>query len=177
MALIRFPFPVDQIESPLISTLGACGLIFAAIMLSRLYRTYLKSKREEGRELLLMIERIRDGVDYYLTPIKDVLESLAEQSSICRKMHDYIAQGKKPYEAYLELSDGLRISKDGKEILDGFFSRISAGYREGVVAVAEEARVRFAAYLETSSEEDEKSGKMVSALLVGGALAFVLLFI
>ena len=157
--------------------IGALIVFLAALLSVRLYRSYLDGRLTEGRAFLRLIERVRDGVNCYLTPIPNILEAASELHSAILSLWKRVADGATPSEAYEVVEGELSLDSVSREILRRFFDGLGSGYREGVVAFAEECRGELSERLDMLEAEDEKNKKIYSALIVGGALGFILLFV
>lgn len=161
----------------ILKVFGAAATLLFALGILRGYKRYLARRREECDVFLALIDAVRDGVDYFLSPLKRIFEKFCSGDSVPSRISKRICDGESPREAFEKEKSGLHIGESGKEILSGFFSSLGRGYRDGAVALSEACKKKFSEYAEESEREDEKNSRLAGVLIIGGALALIILFI
>ena len=161
----------------IIKCLGSAAVLAFALALLRGYKAYLAKRREECDGFLAVIEAVRDGVNYFLSPLGRIFERFCDGKTTLSKISERIRDGESPKDAFEKEKRGLHIGECGKEILSNFFSALGRGYKDGVVALSEACRAKFEEYSENCRQEDEKSARLAATLAFGGALALIILFI
>lgn len=148
-----------------------------SLLVLRAYKAYLGRRKEECEGFGQIIDAVRDGVDYFLSPIGRIIERFESGESMTAKFAENVKSGDSPEKAFDKIKEKLAIGREGREILGKFFASVGRGYKEGAVKIADACRKKFTEYTEKTAEEDEKSAKLTTALVIGGALGLILLFI
>ena len=161
----------------IIKIFGAVAICVFALRLLRGYKRYLEKRKAECEGFILVIEAVRDGVDYFLSPLKRIFERFCEGDSPLARISKRICGGESPKTAFESEKDGLHIGESGKDILSGFFSSLGRGYKDGAVSMSEACKKKFEKYSAEREREDEKNARLATTLVVGGALAVIILFI
>lgn len=156
---------------------GAALLLGFSLLVLRAYKAYLGRRKEECEGFGQIIDAVRDGVDYFLSPIGRIIERFESGESMTAKFAENVKSGDSPEKAFDKIKEKLAIGREGREILGKFFASVGRGYKEGAVKIADACRKKFTEYTEKTAEEDEKSAKLTTALVIGGALGLILLFI
>jgi hypothetical protein len=156
---------------------GAALLLGFSLLIIRAYKAYLERRREECKGFGQIIDAVRDGVDYFLSPIGKILERFESGETLAAKFAKDVKSGESPEKAFEKIREKLAIGREGREILGKFFASVGRGYKDGAIKIAEACRKKFTEYTEKSALEDEKSKKLTAALVIGGALGLILLFI
>ena len=156
---------------------GAALLLGFSLLVLRAYKAYLGRRKEECEGFGQIIDAVRDGVDYFLSPIGKIIERFESGESMTAKFAENVKSGDSPEKAFDKIKEKLAIGREGKEILGKFFASVGRGYKDGAVKIADACRKKFTEYTEKTAEEDEKSAKLTTALVIGGALGLILLFI
>jgi len=161
----------------IIKVLGAAATLGFALLLLRGYKRYLASRRLECEGFISVFDAVRDGVDYFLSPLKKIFGRFCEGDSPLSRISKRICEGESPKAAFEKEKGGLHIGEAGREILSGFFSALGQGYKDGAVALSESCKKKFEKYNAERERDDEKNARLAAALIIGGALALVILFI
>ena len=148
-----------------------------SLLVLRAYKAYLGRRKEECEGFGQIIDAVRDGVDYFLSPIGRIIERFESGESMTAKFAENVKSGDSPEKAFDKIKEKLAIGREGREILGKFFASVGRGYKDGAVKIADACRKKFTEYTEKTAEEDEKSAKLTTALVIGGALGLILLFI
>ena len=156
---------------------GAALLLGFSLLVLRAYKAYLGRRKEECEGFGQIIDAVRDGVDYFLSPIGRIIERFESGESMTAKFAENVKSGDSPEKAFDKIKEKLAIGREGREILGKFFASVGRGYKDGAVKIADACRKKFTEYTENTAEEDEKSAKLTTALVIGGALGLILLFI
>ncbi|MBQ2875601.1 MAG: hypothetical protein IJE25_01185 [Clostridia bacterium] len=156
---------------------GAALLLGFSLLVLRAYKAYLGRRKEECEGFGQIIDAVRDGVDYFLSPIGRIIERFESGESMTAKFAENVKSGDSPEKAFDKIKEKLAIGREGREILGKFFASVGRGYKDGAVKIADACRKKFTEYTEKTAEEDEKSAKLTTALVIGGALGLILLFI
>ena len=88
-----------------------------------------------------------------------------------------VRSGSSPKAAFEKHEGELAIGKEGKRILNNLFSALGTGYKDGTLSHIRSARDELERYTAGEKEEAEKNSKLITALLVGGAVGVLLLFL
>lgn len=155
---------------------GACALLLSSLAVIRSYKAYIARRGREIDALCRVIDRIYDMVDLFLSPVKRIFSGFDCEDENTNELIRDIESGATPEAAYAKIEGRLAVGKEGKEILKRLFSDLGKGYKEGALSLVEGCRRRFSEYRDTSLAEDERSVKVVSALIVGCCLGVILLF-
>lgn len=161
----------------LIKIFGAVATLLFALMLLRGYKYFLKKRKEERDEFLVLFDAVRDGVGCFLSPLSSIFSRFCEGDSTLARISRRIKDGESPKSAYNAEERGFHIGEAGREILSSFFSSLGRGYKDGEVAMCQSVGKRFFEYSESADKEDEKSARLAGALTVGAALGIIILFI
>ena len=156
---------------------GAALLLGFSLLVLRAYKAYLGRRKEECEGFGQIIDAVRDGVDYFLSPIGRIIERFESGESMTAKFAENVKSGDSPEKAFDKIKEKLAIGREGREILGKFFASVGRGYKDGAVKIADACRKKFTEYTEKTAEEDEKSAKLTTAVVIGGALGLILLFI
>jgi hypothetical protein len=157
--------------------IGAAALLVGAFLVIRRYKAHHAERKREILAFSLLIDRIYDMVDLFLAPVRRIFEGVSTGVESADELARHIEDGEAPQQAYVGVKDKLSVGEEGKRILEQLFLGLGKGYRDGALALVESCRKRFADYKKAAEEEDEKSSKVVSALVIGCTVGVIILFI
>lgn len=156
---------------------GAAVVMIAALLISRCYEKYLLKRVDEYSGLVLLVRHMENEITKYLAYGSRLwsdfrhdglekcgfLPALRECGSIC--------------EALSNIGDRMSLSRVSREHLAESFSRLGRGYLDEELSLLSEIKDSLSEELDTERIEAEKNIRVVRALLLGGALAVVVMVI
>ena len=151
--------------------------MICSIFAGREYNRYVERRIGELDGFVAFLNHAKSEISMYLTPAKrisrgfqnEILERLGFLSAI--ESEGNISR------AFLSCYGGLSIGKEAKELLSEFFSEFGQGYREQELARIDRFRSDLEKILERDREELPKNARMVSTLLLAGALGIFILLL
>ncbi len=156
---------------------GALSVIVCAFLISRSYSLYLKRGVRECECFLSLLQRIEGAIRCFLSPVGEIFSGFeCSEGSVMEFVND-VRSGKTVKDAFSEREATLAVGKEGKKILSELFSELGRGYKDGTVALISAARSEMEKYTLSAGEEEKKNSKLVAALLLGGAVGALLLFL
>ncbi len=156
---------------------GAICIVVCAFLLSRSYSSYMKRRVSECECFLLLISHAEKMIRCFLSPITDIFSGFeCGEESVMAFVCD-VRGGKALSDAFAERECDFALGKDGKKILSELFSELGRGYKDGTLTLVASARSELEKYTVREREEGEKNSKLATALLVGGAVGVLLLFL
>ena len=156
---------------------GAICIVVCAFLLSRSYSSYIKRRVSECECFLLLISHVEKMIRCFLSPVSDIFSKFECNEAKVMSFVCGVRDGKALSDAFAECECELALGKDGKKILSELFSELGRGYKDGTLSLVASARSELEKYTAREREEGEKNLKLATALLVGGAVGVVLLFL
>jgi hypothetical protein len=101
----------------LIKIFGAAATLLFALMLLRGYKYFLKKRKEEREEFLVLFDAVRDGVGCFLSPLSSIFSRFCEGDSTLARISRRIKDGESPKSAYNAEERGFHIGEAGREML------------------------------------------------------------
>ena len=161
----------------IIKLIGSAMLLGFALLATKAYKKCIARRQSECDVFLTMIDAVRDGVDYFLSPAAKIFRRFAEGNSRPAAFAKMVIDGVSPGEAFARIKNSLAVGREGREILGKFFESFGRGFKDGAVAMSEDCKKKFSEYSERCEVEDEKNTRLATALMLGGALGVIILFL
>lgn len=156
---------------------GAVCITACALITSRSYTRYIKRRVGECECFCRLAERIESMIKCYLSPVGDIFSGFECGERAVMDFVTEVRRGVPLKEAYIAAEKKLSVAAEAKRILSELFSTLGHGYKDGVLKLVSEAREELEKHLASEREEGEKNSKLALALLFGGAVGILLLFI
>lgn len=154
---------------------GVILLLIAALTVNRGYRDYLNRRLAEYRGLLGLIQHAEGMISKFLSYGKNLWRDFSDSALEKCGLLPALREGKSLSLAFDECLDNMALSREAKENISKKIQGLGSGYKDGELSNLRELREEISSELTLESEEAEKNIKVVSALLLGGALAVVIM--
>lgn len=156
---------------------GAILIMLSALWLSRAYRDYLDKGVRELRGFISLITHIEAKVGCFLTPSDGLWSTFSDTALVQNGFLSALESGKTLSEAFEDCSSSLTVRTEERELLSDFFSSFGTGYRDTETNRCQRVLKALSTSLSSYEERAEKDKSIASALLLGGALAIVIMII
>ena len=155
--------------------LGAAIIFGVSLYFLRAYRRFLHSRISECESFLLFIEHMQREIGCRLRPVGEILQGYRDE--VLKGVGFLKDKPSDISSSYLECENKLSVGREGKEILKRLFRDLGKSYKEGTLALLEEARGKLLAYTEGVRGSLDADVKLAAALIFGGGVGLLLLLL
>lgn len=156
---------------------GAALVMIAALLISRYYEKYLLKRVDEYSGLVLLVTHMENEITKYLAYGNRLWSNFRHDGLEKCGFLPVLRECGSISEALSNVGDRMSLSRASREHLAESFSRLGRGYLDEELGLLSEIKDSLSAELDTERIEAEKNIKVVRALLLGGALAVVVMVI
>lgn len=154
---------------------GIALLMIAALCINRGYKDYLDRRLSEFLGLFSLVEHAKDMISKFLSYGKELWRDYSDEQLEKCGLLSALREGKSLSEAFDMCKENMALSKESKQKLSHHFKKLGSGYKDGEISKLEELKTEIGDMLSVESREAEKNKSVVSALLLGGALALAIM--
>ena len=151
--------------------------MIGALFVGREYTRYTEQRIAELDGFVAFLNHAKSEISMYLTPVKGITRGFRNESLEKLGFISAIESSGSLSYAFSECMDGLSVGGEAKELLSECFSGFGQGYKEQELSRIERYAVRLEKMLESEREELPKNAKMVSTLLLAGAVGIFILLL
>ncbi len=162
------------------SLLGIVGgglLLGGAVLASREYSAYLDRRLADYRGLLALLEHARGMIDRYLSYGAELWRGLENEAMERCGLLPLLKEGLGLGVAFARCMQGLALSAEAKKRISEELSGLGGAYRSGELDALTALRDRLLSECESERQAAEKNKRIATALMVGGALAVLVMII
>ena len=156
---------------------GGALLMIGSLFAGREYRRYTDVRLGELCGFIDFLNHAKREISTYLTPTQKILRGFKNESlealGFISGIERYGSLGK----AFSECADRSSLGKESKKLLSECFSGFGQGYKDAEISRSERYVASLNEILETEREELVKNAKIVSALLLSGAVGIFILLL
>lgn len=156
---------------------GGILLMLGALLLSRGYKRYLMRRVDEYRGLASLLGHAGGMIDKFLTSGRELWRDFHNDALEKCGLLPTLREGVGLKDAFDKCKDKMSLSSSAKDRISASLGGLGKEYREGEVRLLLELEGRLKADSEAEGIEAEKNIKVAGALLLGGALAAVIMLI
>ena len=155
--------------------LGAMLVGVGAILLLRRYERYLRTRLEEYRGLISLIDHAEGEISKFLTYGSELFRNFSCEALERCGLLSAISEEGGLYAAFIKCRGRMSLSAAAKEELGSMLSALGTGYREGELALLRRISDSLGASLKEEEAAAEKNISIARALLIGGSLVAVIM--
>ena len=156
---------------------GGLALVVSALILSREYSAYCKRRILEYDGFIALLSHAEGKIAKYLSSGESLWRDFNNDALLNCGFLVALQDGETPISAFEKCESRLRLSQSTKARLREFFSGWGREYRERELLLLSSFKEEIAAEGMAEKEKLDKSVRISSALLIGGALALMILII
>ena len=156
---------------------GILFVLFAAIIVSRDYSSYMQKRSAECKDFLAFIAHMRIQVGCFLRPVKKLGEGFSSPALEKSGFLDSLSESERILDAYKNCEANLSLSAEEKNLLTDFFSSFGEGYLDEGVKLIESSYSGMERLYQRLCEEKAKNTKLVTSLSVTLALGIIIFMI
>ena len=157
--------------------LGGGLLLLSAIFASSEYSSYADRRLLHYSGLVALFSHAEGMIYGFLSSGREMWRGFKNDELEKIGLLPQLREGETLLSAFQKCESRLALSKDAKERIKDFLATACRGYREGVIYSFSAFIKKLEAEMKAEEERLEKQVKVTRALLLGGALAFVILII
>lgn len=152
-------------------------LLICALFVGREYNRYIERRIGELFGFVAFLNHAKGEISMFLTPTAEILRGFKNDS--LDKLGFISEAGKTGSlgKAFSECEERASIGKEAKQLLAECFSGFGQGYREQEITRIEHYVGSLGKILETERDALPKNARMVSALLLAGAVGIFILLL
>ena len=156
---------------------GGGLVLLSAMIASAEYRSYAKRRILQYEGLIALLAHIEGMIGRYLAS-GDGLYRGFESAELERiGLLPLLRQGVGLADAFKRCLGEINLPKDSRKAVSEFLSGLGRDYKEGELKSLREFRTELEREKSTEAERLEKNAKVITVLLIGGALAFLIMII
>ena len=156
---------------------GAALIMIAALFACREYSVYAEKRILQHKGFIALISHAEEMISKFLAKGIELWQDFSDSALEECGFSSHLREGRSLSEAFSACEVGICLPKDVKEELRDFFSGFGKSYKDGQLSSLSEFRKRLENRLKEEELSLEKSLKVTKALIIGGALAVVILII
>ena len=156
---------------------GSALVMIAALLISRCYEKYLLKRVDEYSGLVLLVTHMENQISKYLAYGNQLWSDFRHDGLEKCGFLPILRECGSISEALKSVGNKMSLSPASRECLVESFSRLGRGYLEAELNLIREIKDSINADLELERDSAEKNIKVARALLLGGALAVVIMVI
>lgn len=156
---------------------GAALLMIGAMAVSYAYEKYLQKRISEYRGLVSLLDHAEREITKFLSYGSALWRGFQDDSLEKCGLLPILREGKALCSAFEAVSDKMSLSSSAKKRLAEDLARLGRGYKDGELTLIGSIKQSLSEELESESVEAEKNIKVARALLLGGALAVVIMVV
>lgn len=156
---------------------GGGLVLLSALAASSEYSSYAERRLAQYSGLLALLSHAEGMISRFLSSGDGLWRGFENEELEKIGLLPLLREGKTLSKAFLECEGRFVLSKEAKERIKDFLSTSGRGYMEGEVAAFSGFRAQLDTEMKAEKERLEKNVKVTRALLLGGALAFLILII
>lgn len=156
---------------------GGALILICALFSGREYTRYTEKRTEELCGFVAFLNHIKREIAMYLRPMSGMTFGFKNESL---EALGFIAEAEKQGnlgKAFAECKERTSLGKESRDMLSECFSGFGQGYKEQELSRIERYIDRLGKILEYEREALPKNAKMVSTLLLCGALGIFILLL
>ena len=156
---------------------GAAMIMAGALLINREYGRYLDRRVSELQGFLMLLTHAEGKISKYLSYGRGLWKDFSNDALSKCGFLKLLDEKCSVSEAFEKCKDKTALSSDAKQLLSSSFREMGQGYKDGELSVLSEIKNKLSARLETEAEQAVKDKKVASALILGGAIATVIMAI
>ena len=156
---------------------GGGLVVLAAMLASRAYSDYAKRRLLQYSGLIALFSHTEGMILRFLSSGEGIWRGFSNEELERVGLLPLLREGESLKSAFLKCEGGLALSKGAIERIKDFLSSHGRGYREGEVSSLSTFRRQLEEEMKSEEIALDKSVKVARALLIGGALAFLIMII
>ena len=156
---------------------GGALILICAIFSGREYTRYTEKRIEELCGFVAFLNHIKCEIEMYLTPMSGMIRGFKNESL---EALGFIASAEKSGnlgKSFSECKERTSLGKESRDMLSECFSGFGQGYKKQELTRLERYIGSLSEILEKEREALPKNAKMVSTLLLCGALGIFILLL
>ena len=157
--------------------IGGGLVVVSALVASHEYSAYAKRRLLQYEGLVALFSHVEGKIRDFLASGDGLYRGFENEELERVGLLPLLREGERLKEAFCKCEGHLALPKGTVEGINTFLSTLGRGYREGEVAAFSAFRNKLEAEMKTEAERLDKSVKITRALLIGGALAFLIMIV
>ena len=157
--------------------LGGGLVMVAALIASREYSAYAQKRLEQYRGLIEFLSHAEGMISRFLASGDGLLTGFKNKALEDTGFLSALREGKGFSESFAMCESKFAFSEEQKALIKKFCSDVGRGYKESEALTFACFRKTLESEMEREKETLDKSVKVARALLLGGALAFLIVVI
>ena len=163
--------------SLLLRFVGGGLVVLSALVASSEYSAYADRRISQYKGLCALFSHAEGRISRFLSSGDGLWRGFENEELSRVGLLPLLREGEPLSSAFLKCEENFALSREAKERIKEFLSTLGRGYREGEVSTISAFVSRLEKEMQTEEEALSKSVKVTRALLLGGALAFLILII
>ena len=151
--------------------------MISALLIGREYNRYVEKRIGELIGFVGLLNHAKSEISMYLKPASKILRGFENESLERIGFISVARESGNLEEAFSKCSERLSLGKETKKILYECFSGFGQGYSAQEILRIERYAASLEKILEREREELPKNARMVSTLLLAGALGIFILLL
>ena len=160
-----------------VKSLLILAVCIGATWLIRGYGEYMKKRRIESRELIMLIGLVRRNLSARLLTPKESLAGASGFSAGIERVCILVAEGKALPEAFALASPHLSLSGECKRLTGEHLALFGAGRREDEVRCLDELLERLSALVDKEEASGENDLRVARSVIIAIALGIIIFII
>ena len=156
---------------------GAALIMICALLIDREYKQYLTRRISENCGFLSLVSHAEAKISKFLCHGDGLWRDFSDDALTKCGFLPALQSGASVADSFEQCCNKTALSKEAKKLLSDSFKEWGKGYRDGEVAFLSSLKEKIASLLDKEKTEAEKSKKITTALLFGGALSILIMAI
>lgn len=156
---------------------GAALVMLGALLVSRAYASYMKKRLSEYRGLERMIAHAEGEISCFLAYGSELWRNFSDEAMEGCGLLSHLRDGKGISESFELSRDAMSLSASAKQKISDMLEPLGRGYKDDEVKLLSSIGDRLSEEISRESDEAEKNIRIARALLIGGALAVVIMIV
>lgn len=157
--------------------LGGGLVMIAAMITSGEYSAYAKRRLSQYSGLVALLSHMEGMISRFLASGDGLWRGFENEALESTGLLSSLKEGKSLAAAFSECEGKFALTKEAKGRIGDFLAGLGRGYRSGELEMISAFRASLEKEMAEEQQSLEKSVKITRALLLGGALAFLIMII